>query len=146
MFSTLAIEKFNQEYNLDNYLKQKQKGRNKDIHISEMDNYIEMKKQLEKNKENLVKVNKKILEFKNNSKDIKYKIDNLKTSKINKDNFILSKDEKNSFINFINQVDNTNKEYEKIQTLSKILNNVNDELKDNRKKIKTLTKKIIHLI
>lgn len=136
---TLAIEEFNQEYNLDNSLKQKQKGRNKDIHISEMDNYIEMKKQLEKNKENLEKANKKSLELKNNSKDIKDKIDNLKTSKINKDNYILSKEDKDSFINFINQVDNTNKEYEKIQTLSKTLNNVNDELKDNRKKIKTLT-------
>lgn len=135
----LAIEEFNQEYNLNNLLKQKQKGRNKDIHISEMDNYIEMKKQLEKNKKNLVKANKKTLELKNNSKDIKDKIDNLKTSKINKDNYILSKEDKISIINFINQVDNTNKEYEKIQTLSKTLNNVNDELKDNRKKIKTLT-------
>ena len=136
---TLAIEEFNQEYNLNNLLKQKQKGRNKDIHISEMDNYIEMKKQLEKNKEKLEKANKKSLELKNNSKDIKDKIDNLKTSKINKDNYILSKEDKDLFINFINQVDNTNKEYEKIQTLSKTLNNVNDELKDNRKKIKTLT-------
>ena len=136
---TLAIEEFNQEYNLNNLLKQKQKGRNKDIHISEMDNYIEMKKQLEKNKEKLEKANKKSLELKNNSKDIKVKIDNLKTSKINKDNYILSKEDKDLFINFINQVDNTNKEYEKIQTLSKTLNNVNDELKDNRKKIKTLT-------
>ena len=45
---TLCIEEFNQEYNLDHSLKQKQKGRNKDIHISDMDNYIQMKKQIEK--------------------------------------------------------------------------------------------------
>jgi uncharacterized protein YoxC len=136
---TLCIEEFNQEYNLDSTLKKKQKGRNRDIHIKDMDNYIEMKKQLEKNTENLEIANKKSSELKTNSKDIKDKIDNLKTSKINKDNYILSKEDKDSFIDFIKQVDNTNKEYDKIQTLSKTLNNVNDELKDNRKKIKTLT-------
>jgi regulator of replication initiation timing len=136
---TLCIEEFNQEYNLDTSLKKKQKGRNKDIHISEMTNYIEMKKELEKNNKNLEQANKKSLELKQNSKDIKDKIENLKSSKLNKDNYVLSKEDKNLFINFIEQVDNTNKEYDKIQTLSKTLNNVNDELQDNRKKIKTLT-------
>jgi DNA repair exonuclease SbcCD ATPase subunit len=136
---TLCIEEFNQEYNLDTSLKKKQKGRNKDIHISEMTNYIEMKKELEKNNKNLEQANKKSLELKQNSKDIKDKIENLKSSKLNKDNYVLSKEDKNLFIDFIEQVDNTNKEYDKIQTLSKTLNNVNDELQDNRKKIKTLT-------
>ena len=46
---TLCIEEFNQEYNLDSTLKKKQKGRNMDIHVSDMDNYIALKKQLEKN-------------------------------------------------------------------------------------------------
>ena len=48
---TLCIEEFNEEYNLNTSLKKKQKGRNRDIHVSDMDNYIEMKKQLEKNNE-----------------------------------------------------------------------------------------------
>ena len=59
-----------------------------DIHVSDMDNYIALKKQLEKNNKNLEKANKKSLELKQNSKDIKDKIDN------------------------------TNKEYDKIQNLS----------------------------
>ena len=42
---TLCNEEFNEEYNLNTSLKKKQKGRNRDIHISNMDNYIEMKKQ-----------------------------------------------------------------------------------------------------
>ena len=41
---TLCIEEFNQEYNLDSTLKKKQKGRNMDIHVSNMDNYIALKK------------------------------------------------------------------------------------------------------
>ena len=36
------------------------------------------------------------------SKDIKDKIDKLKVSKLNKDNYILTKEDKDSFINFIN--------------------------------------------
>ena len=136
---TLCIEEFNQEYNLDSTLKKKQKGRNMDIHVSDMDNYIALKKQLEKNNKNLEKANKKSLELKQNSKDIKDKIDKLKVSKLNKDNYILTKEDKDSFINFINQVNNTSKEYDKIQTLSNTLVNAHEQLKDKNNKIKTLT-------
>ena len=136
---TLCIEEFNEEYNLNTSLKKKQKGRNRDIHVSDMNNYIEMKKQLEKNTESLEKANKKSLELKQNSKDIKNKIESLKVSKLNKDNYILSKEDKDSFIDFIEQVDNTNKEYDKIQTLSNTLVNAHDQLKDKNNKIKTLT-------
>ena len=40
---TLCIEEFNQVYSLDSTLKQNQKGRNRDIHVSDVDNYIEIK-------------------------------------------------------------------------------------------------------
>lgn len=136
---TLCIEEFNQIYSLDSTLKTKQKGRNKDIHVSDMNSYIELKKQIEKNNITLKEANKKSLELKQNSKDIKDKIDKLKVSKLNKDNYILSKDDKDSFINFIKQVDNTNDEYDKIQTLSNTLINANEELKNKDKQIKTLT-------
>ena len=63
----------------------------------------------------------------------------MKISKLNKDNYILSKEDKDSFIDFINQVDNTSKEYDKIQTLSNTLVNANEQLKDKNNKIKTLT-------
>ena len=39
----------------------------------------------------------------------------------------------------IEQVDNTSKEYDKIQTLSNILVNAHEQLKDKNNKIKTLT-------
>ena len=52
---TLCIESFNKEYNLTNTLKDKKKGRNHDYHITEMDNYLEMKEQLEKNQKSLRK-------------------------------------------------------------------------------------------
>ena len=116
-----------------------------DIHVSDMDNYIALKKQLEKNTENLEKANKKFLELKQNSKDIKDKIDKLKTSKLNKDNYILSKSDKDLFIVFINQVDNTNKEYDKIQNLSNTLTIVDEQFKEKDNEISFLKSKISSL-
>lgn len=78
--------------------------------------------------------------LKQNSNEIKDTIDKLKISKLNKDNYILSKEDKESFIDFINQVDSTNKEYDKIQTLSNTLINANEQLNNKNNKIKTLTK------
>ena len=136
---TLCIEEFNQVYSLDSTLKTKQKGRNRDIHVSDMNNYIELKKQIEKNNKTLKDANKKSSELRQNSKDIKDKIDKLKVSKLNKDNYILSKYDKDSFINFIKQVDNTTDEYDKIQALSSILINANEELVNKDKQINMLT-------
>ena len=70
---------------------------------------------------------------------IKDKIDKLKISKLNKDKYILSKEDKDSFIDFIEQVNDTSKEYDKIQTLSNTLVNAHEQLKDKNNKIKTLT-------
>jgi len=64
---------------------------------------------------------------------------NLKYQKLNKDNYILSKSDKDTLIDFINQVDNTNKEYGKIQNLSNTLTNVDEQFKEKEKTIKTLT-------
>ena len=59
--------------------------------------------------ENSKQADKKSSELKQNSKDIKEKIDKLKVTKLNKDNYILSKEDKETFIDFINQVNDTSK-------------------------------------
>ncbi len=74
-----------------------------------------------------------------------YKIDKLKISKLNKDNYILSKSNKDLFIDFINQVDNTNKEYDKIQSLSNTLTNVDEQFKEKDNEIAFLNSKISSL-
>ena len=45
---------------------------------------------------------------------------------------------------FINQVDNTNKEYDKIQNLSNTLTNVDEQFKEKDKTIKMLTEIMKH--
>ena len=135
----LCIESFNKEYNLNNSLKKKLKGRNRDIHVSDMTNYQAMKEELTKNQTKLEIANKKSLELDNNSKEVKNMVDNLKTTITNKDKYVLKQEDKDKLITFIDKVDKTNNEYKNVQTLSVTLNNVDEELKENREKIKVLT-------
>lgn len=129
------MEYFNKEYNLNDTLKPKLKGRNIDINVSDMDNYTLMKQQLEKNQQKLEQSNKKLLELKETTKDVK----NLVTTLTSKDKYILKQEDKDKIINFIDKVDKTNNEYQNIQELSITLTNVDEELKYNRERIEILT-------
>ncbi len=135
----LCIESFNREYNLDNSLKPKMKGRNIDINVKNMDNYSLMKEQLNRNQDKLEKANKKSLELKESSNDIKDVNIKLKPTITNKENVVLKKEDKDKLLNYIDEVDNTNSEYQNIQELSITLKDVDKELKDNKKQIKVLT-------
>ena len=136
---TLCMASFNKEYGLNNILKAKQKGRNSDINVKDMDNYQTMKEELENKQKDLEKANKKSLELDMYSNDIKDTVYNLKKTPIVKNTYTISEVDKNKIINYIDKVDKTNEEYKKIQMLSITLNNVDNELKDNREKIKVLT-------
>lgn len=135
----LCIEYFNKEYNLNDTLKPKLKGRNIDINVNDMDNYTLMKEQLEKNQQKLEQANKKSLELKESIKDVKNLVKDLKTTLTSKDKYILKQEDKDKIINFIDKVDKTNNEYQNIQELSITLTNVDEELKYNRQQINILT-------
>jgi len=135
----LCIESFNKEYSLNNGLKEKLKGRNIDILSKDMVDYQLMKEELDKNRIKLDEANKKSLKLDNNSKDIENIINNLKSIPLIKDNYVLNKIDKEQIMFYINIVKQTNQEYKNIQNLSITLNNVDEELKSNRDKIKTLS-------
>ncbi len=134
----LCIESFNKEYNSDNSLKPKIKGRNIDINVKNMDNYSLMKEQLNRNQGKLKKANRKTLELKESSNDIKDVISKLKPTITNKENVVLKKEDKDKLLNYIDKVDNITNEYQNIQELSITLKDVDKELKDNKKQIKVL--------
>ena len=135
-----CINSFNKVYSLKEELKEKQQGRNRDINVKDMGNYQRMKKQLNQDKDKLDKANKKSLELDNKSNNIKEQINNLKISKLNKDNLILSKEDKEKLIKYIDEVDKTNNDFKSIQKLSSTLNDVDTELKENKKNIAKLEK------
>lgn len=85
----LCIESFNKEYGLTNSLKGKKKCRNRDYHITEMNDYMEMKEQLERNQESLEVAKKKALELDNHIKEVKEIINDLKTTLTSKEKYVL---------------------------------------------------------
>ena len=135
----LCIESFNQEYNQNSILKDKKKGRNKDFLVSEMDNYQEMVEELDKHQDNLNKANEKSIKLDNNSNEIKDIVENLKNSFGSKGKYVLTKDDKDKLLNYIDNVNETNNDYKNMKRLSNTLNNVDKELKENRDIINTLT-------
>lgn len=135
-----CINSFNKVYSLKEELKEKQQGRNRDINVKDMGNYQRMKKQLNQDKDKLDKANKKSLELDNKSNNIKEQINNLKISKLNKDNLILSKEDKEKLFKYIDEVEKTNNDFKSIHKLSITLNDVDTELKENKKNIAKLEK------
>ena len=136
---TLCIASFNKEYGLNNILKTKEKGRNKDINVKDMTNYQAMKEELNKNKETLEIASKKSNELDKTTNDIKYTINNLKKAPIVKNTYTISESDRNKIIEYVDKVEDTNKDFKKTQMLSVTLNNVDTELQENREKIKILT-------
>ena len=135
---SLCIEEFNKEYGLNNILKEKKPGRNDDINVKDMGNYMEMQEQLEKHQENLEKANKSSTKLKEETSNIKDLVRDLKNVPLSKTNYILKEEDKNKLIAYIDKVDKTNNDYQNIQELSVTLIDVDEELEENREKIKVL--------
>ena len=135
----LCIEEYNKEYNLDATLKKKLKGRNKDIHVSDMINYQDTKDLIEKNQKNLKIINNNSIELDKDTINIKDKILKLKKASLKKDTYLLSSEDKKILENYIDKIDKTNNEYKKINGLSSSLNSLNQTIKEDKKAIKVLT-------
>ena len=133
---TLCIESFNNEYDLDNVLKKKLKGRNQDINIKDMNNYQEMKEQLDKNKVKLEQADNKSKELDTTSNKINDIVCNLKKSKLNKNNYLLNDEEKIKLEKYINEVKITNKEFQEMNLLSVNIDNVKEQLDKDKETIK----------
>ena len=125
----LCIDSFNKEYGLYNTLTEKRKGRNRDLLVSQMDNYQEMKEELEKHQDNLNKANEKSIKLGNDSNEVKDVVNNLKNSFGSKDKYTLRQEDKDKILDYITQVNDTNNDYKKMAKLSNTLNNVDEELK-----------------
>ena len=135
----LCIEEYNKEYNLDATLKKKLKGRNKDIHVSDMINYQDTKDLIKKNQKNLETINNNSIELDKDTINIKDKILKLKKASLKKDTYLLSSEDKKILENYIDKIDKTNNEYKKINGLSSSLNSLNQTIKEDKKAIKVLT-------
>lgn len=137
---TLCIESFNKEYLTNNKLKTKLKGRNKDYHVTEMENYQRMKRNIEIHQNNLNRAKEKTETLTNNSKEIRNVLENLKSKGLIKNQLVLDVVNKDKLLVFIDLVDRTIVEYQSVQELSVTLKEMERELIANRQRINLYSK------
>ena len=99
-----CIKSYNKFYDVDSRLKTKQKGRNQDINVKDMGDYRKIKKQLEQKEQKLAKANNQTKQLDNYSKDVSAILDNLKPTKLNKNNMIISNEDVKKLKNYTEDV------------------------------------------
>ena len=113
-----CIKSFNKFYDIDFKLKEKQKGRNQDINVKDMGDYRKFKKQLEQKEQKLEKANNQIKKLDNTTKDIIQILDNLKPTRLSKNNMVISNEDVEKIKNFAKDVKNTTKTVRSVNDLN----------------------------
>lgn len=131
-----CIETYNKEYGLQDILNEKMEGRNEDYTTPE---YVKRKKELKTHENNLKRAKSKSDKLDIATKEVKEILDNTKLKGFNKNQCVLSFDEKEKIDEFVKQVDNTNKEYQRIQKLSVTLEEMDSNLFRSEQQISHLT-------
>ncbi len=130
---TLCIKDYNEEYNLNEKLKTKEKGRNQDINVKDMDRYAEAKAVLDLESDKLDKINEESIHLDDLSIDIKNELDNLKYNKLS-GNYVIKKEDKDKIDKYIEEVNKQNEKYKDINNIKNIL----DIGYDSMKKLETV--------
>ena len=113
-----CIKSYNKFYDVDSRLKTKQKGRNQDINVKDMDGYKDFKKQLKRKEQKLAKANEQTEKLDNESKDINKILDNLKPTLMNKNNMVISSENIQEIKKFTKDVKDTNKTIRSVNDLN----------------------------
>ena len=111
-----CIKSYNKHYEKNSILKQKKKGRNQDINVKDMGDYRQIKKQIEQKEKKLAEANNQTKKLDNTTKDINSILDNLKPTKLNKNNMVISSED----------VQIIKKYTEDVKDTTKVVRNVND--------------------
>ncbi len=131
-----CIRSFNKVYNNDLRLKEKQKGRNKDINVKDMKDYKVIKQNYEKHNLKLKKVNEQTDKVYTSSNNVKALLDSLKPTKLNKNNSIISNEDIDKIKNYIEDVKDTTKTINSVNDLNVMINefehSYNEIDKENR--------------
>lgn len=118
-----CIKSYNKIYSEYFLLKQKKKGRNQDINVKDMSNYREIKKQLKQKEQKLTEANNQTKTLDNKSADITKILDNLKPSKLNKNNMLIS-------IEDVQKLKNYTEDVKDITQTVRSVNDLNIAIKD----------------
>ena len=125
-----CIEKFNEVFVQNATLKKKQKGRNKDIHVNEMEGYRELKREQEKNAKKLKEANNRSDKLNDKTEEINNILDNLKPSTFNKNNKQISNEDVEKIKNYAKEVEDTTRSIKGVNNLNVIIDNIEQNYKD----------------
>ena len=130
----MCIDAFNKEYNSNTKLKDKEKGRNFDIHVEDMMHYTEIKKELQNNKKSIDKNIEKINLINNSSKELNNLLNSLQESKLG--GYRLNNAQKKRLSNLLKDVENMSEHFNNLSNIYTNISLINDNLnyqKENNK-------------
>ena len=139
-----CIESFNNIYNLNASLKTKEKGRNKDIHVKDMEDYQELKKELEVNKKSIEKNSEKIKNIKQSSQDLSEVLNNLESGRLG--GYKLNGKQKARLKDLLKNVEDLSEYFDNFTNVINNLSTINDKLKNEREENKELKVRNLDLI
>lgn len=125
-----CIEKFNEVYEQNATLKQKQKGRNRDINVNDMGGYSELKREQEKNTKRLKEANSKSDNLDIETQKIKKVLNNLKSPLLDKNNKFISNENIDKVLNYTEQVKDTTKSIKSVNDLNITIDKVEKNYKN----------------
>lgn len=125
-----CIEKFNEVYEQNATLKQKQKGRNRDINVNDMGGYSELKREQEKNTKRLKEANSKSDNLDVETQKIKKILNNLKSPLLDKNNKLISNENIDKVLNYTEQVKYTTKSIKSVNDLNITIDKVEKNYKN----------------
>ena len=140
-----CIDTFNKYFEKENAtLKTKERGRNKDIHVKDMVNYQELKKELEINKRSIDKNNEKIKSINNSSKELKNLLSCLEESRLG--GYKLNNKQKERLQDLIKDVESITDYFDNYKNIINNISSINDNLKyqkDRNNKVENDNNKLI---
>lgn len=116
-----CIKSYNRIYNDEMKLKEKQKGRNKDIKARDMQDYKIIKQNYEKHNLKLKKANEQTDKMYKSSNSIRDMLNTLKPNFISKNNSVISNEDINKIKDFIDEVQETTKTMPSVNDLNIII-------------------------
>lgn len=133
-----CITEFNDIYETDYTLKEKEVGRNRDIKVKDMEDYSNFKMEKEFLNDELERLDNEAFKVRVDSQYMSEMIDSLPQSKINKNHYILTDKEKEKINNFIKEAKEATNDMLSTNNLNAVLKKYEQRLKNQDKEIKKL--------
>ena len=138
-----CIKEFNKAYDENYSLKEKEKGRNRDIHVKDMINYKELKNELDQNKKSIEKNNDKIKAINKSATDLKDLLDGLEESRLG--GYKLNNQQKQRLKDLLKDVQSLTSYFDNYRNIINNIATINDDLEYQRKETRTLGNRVNNL-